>query len=170
MKDEKLFKKMIKKGEEQKQYSIVYLKDCYALVTVNDKFYYMQEEYFGGYTITLYNKISANEKKQADYPKKFWDYSEMIAYILDTKSKKFNSLKDCYVQSVFYELSTIKNGKTLSKYLKEIAGYREKEILNNLDYIREVRDDDNYYILEFISKSGESFEINCKNWDRLIVG
>ena len=169
-KGKNLFMEMINKGEGQKEYNIIYLKNSYALVTVNDKFYYMQAEYFGGYTITLYNKISANKKKQADYPKQFWNYSEMIAYILDTKNKKFNNLKDCYEQNIFYELLIIKNGKTLSKYLKEIAGYREKEILNNLDYIREVQDDDNYYILEFISKSGDSFGINCKNWDRLIIG
>lgn len=169
-KEKNLFIEMIKKGEEQKEYNIIYLKNSYALVTVNDKFYYIQAEYFGGYTITLYNKISANKKKQAEYPKKFWNYKEMIAYILDTKNKKFNNLKDCYEQTIFYELSTIKNGITLFEHLKKIAGYREKEILKDLDYIKELQKDVHYHILQFISKSGESFEINCKDWDRLIVG
>ena len=94
----------------------------------------------------------------------------MITYFLDTKSKNFNNLKDCYEQTIFYELSTIKNGITLFEHLKRIAGYREKEILKDLDYIKELQTDNHYHILQFISKSGESFEINCKDWDRLIVG
>lgn len=169
-KEKNLFAKMIKKGEEEKKYNIVYLKNSYALVTVEDKFYYIQAEYFGGYTITLYNKISANKKIQADYTTKFYNYGQMIAYIFITRDVEFNSLKGCYEQTIFYELSTIKNGKTLFKHLKSVAGYREKEILNDLDYIKEIQADDGYYILEFISKNGDAFKINCKNWDRLIVG
>lgn len=151
------------------EYNIIYIRDSYCLLQNNDKFYYIQAEYFGGYTITLYNKIDPNTKRQADYPQEVKSFNDILNYITVTKNKKYNNLKDTYNQVIFSDLKVIKNNITLEKYLKNIAGYREKYILDNLDYITEKEDNSNYHILYFYDKSGNYFGINTKNWDRLII-
>ena len=54
-------------------------------------------------------------------------------------------------------------------YLCKIAGYREKEILKNIDKITMNLNNANYLVLEFYNKDGQSFAINTKNIDRLII-
>lgn len=54
-------------------------------------------------------------------------------------------------------------------YLCKIAGYREKEILKNIYRITMSLNNANYLVLEFYNKDGQSFAINTKNIDRLVI-
>ena len=164
----------IEKGKES--YNIIYLKDTYCLLNVNDKYYYIQENKYScelidyDYSITLYNKISPYEKRQADYSKGVNSLNDILNYISITKNKKYNSLNDTYNQRIFYDLYTIKENKTILQHLKDIKGYREDYVLKNLDRIEEVEDRERYHVLKFIDKEENYFKINTKDYKRLIIG
>ena len=152
------------------EYNIIYLRDKYCLLKNNDKFYYIQEEYFGGLSVCLYNKIDYNTKRQADYSKELCNFNDLLNYISKTKNKKFNNLSGTYNQVIFYQLSTLENGKTLEQHLKDISGYREKHIFKNIDRIEEEETSENYNILKFIDTEDNYFKINTKDRERLIIG
>lgn len=158
------------KQNDELEYEIIYSTEDYYLLYAGDKFYYLQTEYFGGVTVTLYNKIDANTKHQAGYQREIINYNDLLNYISGTKHETFKNLKDTYDQTIFYQLGIIENGETLKKYLTRISGYKEKYVLDNLDYIKEVRKDNNYHILKFVDKDGNYFEINTKDRERLIIG
>lgn len=180
------FKKMIETGKDN--YKIILIdgnnypnekyNSYWAIVSAGDKFYYIEynRDHFmndqSDITITLYNKINANAKRQAEYTKNVENIKDIIKYINDTKNKTFRHLQGTYNQTIFYELKTIVNGKTIEQYLKDISGYREKEILNNLKYITKENntDEKNYNILKLEDEEGNFFKINTKNIERLIIG
>ena len=180
------FVKMINQGEEH--YKIILIdgnnypneryNSYWAIVTAGDKFYYIEynpEHFINGMadiTITLYNKINANVKHQADYLKNMKDIKDIVEYIDKTKNKNVKNLPGTYDQIIFYELKQIIDGKTVEKHLKDIAGYREINILNNLKYIAKENnaDKENYNILKFEDEEGNFFKINTKNIERLIIG
>lgn len=180
------FVKMINQGKEH--YKIILIdgnnypneryNSYWAIVTAGNKFYYIEynPEHFinsmADITITLYNKINANVKHQANYPKNMKDIKDVIEYIDKTKDKNIENLPGTYDQVIFYELKTIENGKTIEKHLKDVAGYRELNILNNLKYItkEDNADKENYNILKFEDEEGNFFKINTKNIERLIIG
>lgn len=180
------FERMINLGKEHYKIILIdgdnYPNDAYnsywAIVATGSKFYYIEynpDHFIDGMndiTITLYNKINANVKHQADYPKNMKDINDVIKYIDDTKDKNSKNLPGTYDQIIFYELKTIKNGKTIEKYLKDVVGYRELTILNNLKYITKEDniDEKNYNILKFEDEEGNFFKINTKNIERLIIG
>ena len=180
------FKKMIETGKDN--YKIILIdgnnypnekyNSYWAIVSAGDKFYYIEYsiDHFmndqSDITITLYNKINANAKRQAEYTKNVENIKDIIKYINDTKNKTFRHLPGTYNQTIFYELKTIVNGKTIEQYLKDISGYREKEILNNLKYITKENntDEKNYNILKLEDEEGNFFKINTKNIEKLIIG
>lgn len=179
------FERMINLGKEHYKIILIdgnnYPNDAYnsywAIVTAGDKFYYIEYDpknfnYMSDITITLYNKINANTKHQADYTKNMENIEDIIKYIEETKDENIKNLPNTYDQVIFYELKTIENGKTIEKHLKDIAGYRELNILNNLKYITKENnaDEKNYNILKFEDKEGNFFKINTKNIERLIIG
>lgn len=127
------------------------------------------------YSITAYKKINYNTKQQLSYPKGFEDYEE-LKNIIEKMSKELSGMKplpNTYKQDINYELKRIYKTKygelTLINYLNKIAGYREKEILNNIDKITMNLNNKNYLILEFYDKKNNSFAINANNIDRLII-
>lgn len=127
------------------------------------------------YSITTYKKINCYKKQQIYYPKGFNTYEE-LKNIVNEKIKDFinkKPLPKTNEQTIYYELNQYINtsfGKlTILNYLKQIAGIREKEILKNLDKITMNLNNNKYLILEFHNKEGQSFAINTKNIDRLIV-
>lgn len=165
------FKEMIKKGQDS--YNIIYLQDTYALLNVNNKFYYVQVNDYNydikeACYIVLYNKISPYKKRQADYPKGVDNLQDILNYITITKNGTFDNIGP--EQTIFFELATIINGKTILKHLKDIAGYRENYILSNLDRIEKEESTEEYCILTFFDKNDNYFKINTKNVDRLIIG
>lgn len=140
-------------------------------------FFYVQKSYFGGYEITTYKKINFNKKQQLFYPVKFYHKNDLFKIIdeqiTDYKKRNIKPLKDTHEQTIYYELLTYYNynGKyqTLFNHLKDIAGFREKEILQNIDFVELKLNNKNYFVLEFTNKTGQSFAINAKNIDRLII-
>lgn len=127
------------------------------------------------YSVTAYKKINYNTKQQLSYPKGFETYEE-LKNIIEEMSKELstkNPLTNTYKQDVNYELKRIYNTEygelTLINYLNKIAGYREKEILNNIDKITMNLNNKDYLVFEFYNKKNNSFAINANNIDRLII-
>lgn len=183
------FYKMIKQGEPS--YKIIYIDDTnypneaynsyWALVGVNDKFYYIEysKDHFlynkSDLTITLYNKISPYIKRQASYSENVDSLADILNYIHKTKNTVRKCLKDTFNQDLFIDLNSYKekrNNKpyTIKRQLEEIAGYREEYILNNLKWIYEEEKNEKYHVLVFEDVAGNYFKINLKDRGRLIVG
>ena len=87
--------------------------------------------------------------------------------------KYTNVLKNTYKQDINYELKQYVNTKfgklTILQYLKKIAGYREQEILKNINKITMNLNNKDYLVFEFYDKKNNSFAINTKNLERLII-
>lgn len=183
----KEFYKMIKQGEPS--YKIIYINstnfpnDSYnsywALVGVKDKFYYIEYSYnhflynLNSLTITLYNKISPYIKRQANYSQSVYNLNDILNYIQKTKNKNYSSIGP--EQELFFELNGYKEKKdnkpyTIKRQLSKISGYREKYILDHLNWIYEEVKDEKYHVLVFEDAEGNYFKINTKDRERLIVG
>ena len=140
-------------------------------------FFYVQKSYFGGYEVTTYKKINFNKRQQLFYPTKFYNKDDLLKiideHITEYKKRNMQPLKNAPEQTIYLELLTYHhyNGKyqTLFNHLKNIAGFREKEILQNIDFVELKLNNKNYFVLEFTNKTGQSFAINTKNIDRLII-
>ncbi len=155
----------------------------YFLIEKEDAYFYIQEatttdfinNIKGTFTVTPYKKINYNTKQQIDYPIGFNTYQELKNIILQIlkqlPSKK--PLKGTYQQVIHHELKTFCDtsyGKiTLLEYLKKIAGYRELEILSSIKKITMNLNNEKYLVLEFFNKNNQSFAINAKNIERLII-
>lgn len=157
----------------------------YFIIEKNNLFFYIEKTsptlwargIMDTYSITTYKKINCYTKQQISYPEGFNTYEDLKNIV----NKKITSLifdhqavlPKTNEQTIYYELSQYVEtsfGKlTILNYLKQIAGIREKEILKNLDKITMNLNNNKYLILEFHNKEGQSFAINTKNIDRLIV-
>lgn len=138
-------------------------------------FFYIQKAPFGGFEVTTFKKINYNEKQQLFFPVRFYCFEE-LTNIIDQHikdSKKYSPLKGTHIQTIYHELKTFVNynGKyqTLEKHIKDLAGSRELQILEHLDYVEMKQNDSNYLVLEFYSKTGQAFAINTKNINRLFI-
>lgn len=181
------FYKMIKQGEPS--YKIIFINDTnypndsynsyWALVGVNDKFYYIEYSInhylynLNDLTITMYNKIDPYTKRQAYYSQSVYSLTDILNYIQKTKNKNYPSIGP--EQEIFSDLNGYKEKKdnkpyTIKRQLKEIAGYREKYILNNLQWIYEEENNDEYHVIVFEDTEENYFKINTKNRERLIIG
>lgn len=129
----------------------------------------------GDYSVVAYKKIDYNHKQQLSYPKAFETYEELKEIIKNMikEYKNKNVLPDTYKQDINWELKQYINtdlGKmTIFQYLKQIAGYREKEILKNINKMTMNINNKDYLVFEFFDKNNNSFAINAKNIDRLII-
>lgn len=129
----------------------------------------------GDYSVVAYKKIDYNHKQQLSYPKAFETYEELKEIIKNMikEYKNKNVLPNTYKQDINWELKQYINtdlGKmTIFQYLKQIAGYREKEILKNIDKMTMNINNKDYLVFEFFDKNNNSFAINTKNIDRLII-
>lgn len=154
----------------------------YFIIEKNNMFFYIQKTTVtdwvngidGTYSITAYKKINYNTKQQLGYPQGFNDYEELKEIIEKMSNEPIkNALPKTCKQTINFELNTYYNTEygyiTLMNYLYKIAGYREKEILKNIDKITMNLNNANYLVLEFYNKDGQSFAINTKNIDRLII-
>lgn len=129
----------------------------------------------GKYSVTAYKKIDYNHKQQLSYPKGF-NTCEELKEIVKNMIKEYkykNVLKNTYKQDINYELKQYVNTKfgklTILQYLKKIAGYREQEILKNINKITMNLNNKDYLVFEFYDKKNNSFAINTKNLERLII-
>ena len=155
----------------------------YFIIEKDNMFFYIEKTTIadwingidGTYSITAYKKIDYNHKQQLSYPKAFETYEE-LKQIIENMIKEYknkNVLSDTYKQDINWELKQYINtdlGKmTIFQYLKQIAGYREKEILKNIDKMTMNINNKDYLVFEFFDKNNNSFAINIKNIDRLII-
>lgn len=154
----------------------------YFTIEKNNLFFYIEKTSMGcfidgiieRFTVTTYKKINYNTRQQLRYPQGFNDYEELKEIIDKISNEPIkNTLPKTSKQPINFELNTYYNTEhgyiTLINYLYKIAGYREKEILKNIDKITMNLNNANYLILEFYNKDGQSFAINAKNIDRLII-
>ena len=169
------FAEMYKQNKKFKEYE-------YFTIEKNGLFFYIEKTSMGcfidgiieRFTVTAYKKINYNTKQQLGYPQGFNDYEELKEIIDKISNEPTKStLPKTSKQTINLELNTYYNTEygyiTLMNYLCKIAGYREKEILKNIDKITMNLNNANYLVLEFYNKDGQSFAINTKNIDRLII-
>lgn len=163
------FAKMDEKNEKFVDYE-------YFTIEFDNMYFYIEDSKtnFTGRTITPYIKIDYNHKEQADYPIEFYTFEDLQKIVLEQTKKRegqkngfgpkqrLNFDFDIYHETGFGKI-------TLFRYLQKIAGYREKEILQNIDKITMNLNNDKYLVYELYNKQGQSFAINCKNLDRLII-
>lgn len=143
--------------------NFVYYK--YATVEYDGNFYYMQNplNMCEPFTVTKYLKLSPYERQQCEYPREVRNTDELLAYMNDKSGRK-TPLKDTYKQRIFsMELYGIRNGKTALCDLKNEAGWREKNILNNLKSISMTQHTKDYCVLRFIANDGNYFEYETKS-------
>lgn len=143
--------------------NFVYYK--YATVEYDGNFYYMQNplNMCEPFTVTKYLKLSPYEMQQCEYPKEVRNTDELLAYMKDKNGRK-TPLKDTYKQRIFCaELYRVINGKTALYDLKNEAGWREKNILNNLKSISMTQNTKDHCVLRFIANDGNYFEYETKS-------
>lgn len=153
----------------------VFIDYQYFTIEKDGLFFYIQNRYFGGYEITTYKKINFNKKQQLFYPVDFYNKEDLLKIIKEhiQKAKIHKPFKDAPTQTIYWDLLTYYNYnnkyQTLWNHLQDMAGFREKEILQNIDFVEMKLNNKNYCVLEFYNKTGQAFAINTKNIDRLIV-
>lgn len=142
----------------------------YALVEYQGEFYYLQGNLniFYPFTVTRYTKVSPFVKHQNAYPHEVYDTEQLFAYMNESHIQR--KIKDTYDQRIFLtELYRMTNGCTdLWRLENEWSGYREKEILANLESITTLQHTHDYHVLRFHSKDGNYFDYETKS--RRITG
>ena len=139
----------------------------YAVVEYGGMYFYLQCG-FWDFSVTKYHKISPYEKQQSGYPRVVTTTEELLEYIkTQTKDKPMGKT---HKQRIFLTyLYALRDGKTdLWRLEHELAGFREKEILANLDLITTVMHTKDYHVLRFHSKDGHTFDYETKS--RRITG
>lgn len=135
----------------------------YALVEYNGIFFYIGNSNFE-FSVCKYAKISPYEKKQSGYPREVYSAEELLEYIKTQTTAK--PMADVYKQRIFLGsgIYGIRNGQTALWRLKnELAGYREKAILENLDLITTIQHTQDYHVLRFHSTDGNWFDYEAKS-------
>lgn len=142
----------------------------YALVEYKGEFYYLQGNLnmFYPFTVCRYSKISPYEQQQNAYPREMYDTDQLLAYIDEEHVQR--PFKDVRKQRIFLnELYGIRDGRTdLWRLQNELAGFREKAILDNLEHITTIQHTHDYHVLRFHSADGNYFDYEIKS--RRITG
>lgn len=134
----------------------------YALVEYNGMFFYMDCGDWS-FKVCKYYKVSPYEKRQSNFPRAVSTSESLLQYIqTQTKCTPF---EESPKQRIFLlELYKKKDGRTnLQRLQYELAGNREKEILNNLERITTVQHTKDYHVLRFHSKDGNYFDYEAKS-------
>ena len=138
----------------------------YVTVEYNGEFYYLQgnSNMFEPFTVTRYSKISPFVERQNAYPKEVYDTEQLLSYMRESGLRhRMSKVHDrrIYLTSGLY---TLRDGHTdLWRLENEIAGYREKAILENLAHITMQRNTEDYYVLRFHSTNGDWFDYETKS-------
>ena len=138
----------------------------YAIVEYNGEFYGLQgnSNMFEPFTATRYFKISPFVKRQNAYPREVYSTEELLSYMRENgirhKMGKVGEQR-IYLTSGLYRL---RDGYTdLWRLENEIAGYREKAVLENLAHIAMQRNTKDYCVLRFQSSDGDWFDYETKS-------
>lgn len=144
---------------------------CYATIEYKGQFYYLQDGStdLTDFHVIRYLKLSPYEQQQNAFRKYVHSTEELFDYM--NSCTKTHVLSDTHKQRIFLtsNLYVLHNGRTELQMLKEdLAGYREREILDNLAHITTVQHTRDYYVLRFYGKDGGYFEYETKS--RRITG
>ena len=143
----------------------------YATVEYKDEFYYLQgnSNMFYPFTVCRYSKVTPYVKHQNAYPQEMYSTDQLLDYMNEGHTQiPFNDTHD---QRIFLGtgLYNLHNGRTdLWRLEHELAGFREKAILDNLDYIITLQHTSDYHVLRFRGKDGNCFDYETKS--RRITG
>ena len=138
----------------------------YAIVEYNGEFYSLQgnSNMFEPFTATRYSKISPFVKRQNAYPREVYSTEELLSYMRENGLRhKMGEVGEqrIYLTSSLYRL---RDGHTdLWRLENEIAGYREKAVLENLTHITMQRNTKDYCVLRFHSSDGDWFDYETKS-------
>ena len=140
----------------------------YLLVEYGEKFFYMDCGNWN-FSVCRYHKVSPYEKQQNAYPCVMDTSEELLKYIRDSYKDR-RPFAQTHKQRIFLtELYRLRDGRTdLWRLQNELAGFREKEILDNLESITTVQHTKDYHVLRFHSKDGNYFDYETKS--RRITG
>ena len=144
---------------------------CYMTIEYNGNFYYLQDgrTSFDHFSVCRYLKISPYEKQQNEYPQYIYSIDDLWKYM--NYSTKERPLSKTYKQRIYLvtNLYTLVDGKThLWRLKNELAGYKEKEVLDHLVRITMEMHTEDYCVLRFHSEDGNYFDYETKS--RRITG
>ena len=144
---------------------------CYATFEYNGNFYYIEDGRCSltDFSICRYLKMSPYEKQQNSYSVYIHSTEQLLEYI--NTDGRMGVLSNTHKQRIFLtsNLYILRDGKTdLWRLKNELAGNREKAILDNLDCITTIRNTHDYLVLRFHSKDGNWFDYETKS--RRITG
>lgn len=138
---------------------------CYATIEYNGNYYYLEDgrTNLTDFTVCRFLKISPYEKQQNAYPRYIYSTEELVEYM--KSSRQAIPLSQTYMQRIYLtHIYGITNGHTALWHLRyELAGNREKAILENLEHITMVRHTKDYCVLRFHSANGDWFDYETKS-------
>lgn len=137
----------------------------YVTIEYNEEFYYLQGNFnmFYPFTVTRYSKVSPYVKRQSAYPYEIDNTEQLLAYMREggLRHKVGKYEQRIYLTKGLYNL---RDGRTnLWRLKNEIAGYRERVILENLAHITMQRNTKDYCVLRFHSTNGDWFDYETKS-------
>ena len=125
----------------------------YLTIEYKNNYYYIQHERFANFEVTGYMKVSPTTKQQATYSTPFKDYNELLAHI-EIEKQYIRPLAKTNTQKLYLlTLSSVKN----------VSGFRENEILKNLDDVYTSQHDKSAHVLTFVSINGDSFDFEVNS-------
>lgn len=126
-----------------------------------NKIIYIQEGDFFGIDYTIYQNYGLH-KQQCCYTKTT-SLENLEKELKSLKFDKMKPLKNTHKQYISYDLFIIEKGKTKYNILLNIAGFREKNILNNLLYITINEQHNDRDVITFYDKNNNGFMFDCSN-------
>lgn len=140
----------------------------YFTFETNNRFFYM--EYNGNHflydltpiSITAYLKIDWNHKQQLFYSRNVRSFED-IEKTIEEAMQHFKPLKNTSKQRIYYDFSTYINTEygrmTKFEYLKKQAGFREKQVLNDIKHVEHLQNDDSYNVVCLTNSTNENIII-----------
>lgn len=147
----------------------------YFTIKKDNMLFYIQYENYGcGFEVIPEKICDFNHTQQVDYPQRFYNFKELKEIILQQLLQQKQALAKTFPQVLFHELYSIYEidgfKTTIFEYLKKIMGNREKVIFENIDRLEHINNEnDEYFLIKFISKNGDYFTINTRDIKGLIV-
>lgn len=146
----------------------------YFTFETNNRFFYLEysENHFlyalSPISITTYLKIDWNNKQQLAYPHSVYTLKDVLKVVNDSVNY-FKPLKNTFKQRIHYDFSTYidtEYGKiTKFEYLKKQAGFREKQVLNDIKHVEQLQNDGAYNVVRLTNSNNDSIDIEltaCK--------
>ena len=137
----------------------------YFTFEANNRFFYM--EYSDSHflydltpiSITTYLKVDWNNKQQLTYPHSVYSFDDILK-VVDESINYYKPLKNTFKQRIHYDFSVYidtEYGKiTKFEYLRKQAGFREKQVLNDIKHVEHLQNDGSYNVVCLTNSNSES--------------